>query len=136
MEEKNKPFQENIIISNTETQKDKNNGELNDIKNNNPTNKADNIDSESKMSENGKIPAKINSVPNEMRCFLCEDYCEDPVQIVCCNEVFCKKHITEEIIRKFACPKCNKKSTLNDIIENKKLAEDIQWFKQLLKENI
>ena len=136
MKERNKLFQENSNISNSEVKKDKNNTELNDTKNNNSANTIENAESEIKMEDKGNTAEKINSVPNEMRCFLCEDYCEDPVQIVCCNEVFCKKHITEEIIRKFACPKCNKKSTLNDIIENKKLAEDIQWFKQLLKENI
>ena len=91
---------------------------------------------ENKNQEENKIKEKINSVPIMMRCFLCEDYCEEPVQILCCNEIYCKKHITEEIVKNFECPKCHKRCGLNNIIENKKLSEDIKWFKRLLNELI
>ena len=82
--------------------------------------------------EENKIEEKINSVPDEMKCFLCNDFCEEPVQSLCCNEIFCKKHITREILKRFMCPKCKKKCGLNNIIENKKVAENIKWFKKFL----
>ena len=91
---------------------------------------------ETEEEEENKIEEKINAVPDEMRCYLCDDFCEDPVQILCCNEVFCKKHITEEIIKRFMCPKCKQKCGINNIIENKKLSEDIRWFKKLLNDLI
>ena len=88
-------------------------------------------------NEMERVPeSKINAVPDEMRCYLCDDFCEDPVQILCCNEVFCKKHITEEIIKRFMCPKCKQKCGINNFIENKKLSEDIRWFKKLLNDLI
>ena len=89
---------------------------------------------EEKKEEENKIKEKINSVPIMMRCFLCEDYCEEATQIICCNEIFCKKHITEEIMKKFECPKCHKKCGLNNLVENKKLGDDIKWFKKILNE--
>ena len=91
---------------------------------------------ENKNQEENKVQEKINSVPSMMRCFLCEDYCEEPVQILCCNEIFCKKHITEEIMNNFSCPNCHKRCGLNNIIENKKLSDDIKWFKRQLNELI
>jgi len=89
---------------------------------------------ENKNPEENNVKEKINSVPIMMRCFLCEDYCEEPVQILCCNEIFCKKHITEEIMKNFACPNCHKGCGLNNIIDNKKLSDDIRWFKSILSE--
>ena len=89
---------------------------------------------ETKNPEENNVKEKINSVPIMMRCFLCEDYCEEPVQILCCNEIFCKKHITEEIMKNFACPNCHKECGLNNIIDNKKLSDDIRWFKNILNE--
>lgn len=89
---------------------------------------------ENKNPEENNVKEKINSVPIMMRCFLCEDYCEEPVQILCCNEIFCKKHITEEIMKSFACPNCHKACGLNNIIDNKKLSDDIRWFKSILNE--
>ena len=84
--------------------------------------------------EENKIEEKINSVPDEMKCFLCNDFCEEPVQSLCCNEIFCKKHITREILKRFMCPKCKKKCGLNNIIENKKVAENIRLFKKFLND--
>ena len=84
--------------------------------------------------EENKIEEKINAIPEEMRCFICNDFCEDPVQSLCCNEIFCKKHITREIIKRFICPKCKRKCGLNNIIENKKVAENIKWFKKFLND--
>ena len=86
--------------------------------------------------EENKIEEKINSVPEEMRCYLCDDFCEEPVQILCCNEIFCKKHITKEIIKHFMCPRCKKRCGLNNIIDNKKLSENIKWYKKLLNDLI
>lgn len=77
---------------------------------------------------------KIAFIPNMMKCFLCEDYCEDAVQIVCCYENFCDKHIKEEIMQNFTCPNCRLGATLRDVIANKKLREDIKWFRGLLTE--
>ena len=102
--------------------------------NNNNDEESKEKEKEEKKEEENKIKEKINSVPIMMRCFLCEDYCEEPTQILCCNEIFCKMHITEEILKKFECPKCHKKCGLNNIIENKKLSDDIKWFKKLLNE--
>ena len=82
--------------------------------------------------EENKIEEKINSVPEEMRCYICNDYCEDPVQTLCCCEIYCKRHITQEILKRFMCPKCKKKCGINNIIENKKLSENIKWYKKLL----
>ena len=84
--------------------------------------------------EENKIEEKINSVPDEMKCFLCNDFCEEPVQSLCCNEIFCKKHITREILKRFMCPKCKKKCGLNNIIENKKVFDNIRWFKNFLND--
>ena len=84
--------------------------------------------------EENKIEEKINSVPDEMKCFLCNDFCEEPVQSLCCNEIFCKKHITREILKRFMCPKCKKKCGLNNIIENKKVGDNIRWFKKFLND--
>ena len=91
---------------------------------------------EEKNQEEDKIKEKINSVPIMMRCFLCEDFCEEATQSLCCNQIFCKKHISEEIMKNFSCPKCHKRCGLNNIIENKKIAEDIKWFKRMLNELI
>ena len=84
--------------------------------------------------EENKIEEKINSVPEEMRCYICNDYCDDPVQTLCCCEIYCKRHITQEILKRFMCPKCKKKCGINNIIENKKLSENIKWFKKLLND--
>lgn len=91
---------------------------------------------EEEEEEENKIEEKIKSVPKEMRCYLCDDYCEEPVQTLCCNEIFCKKHITKEIIKHFMCPKCKKRCGLNNIIENKKIFDNIKWYKKLLNELI
>jgi hypothetical protein len=58
------------------------------------------------------------------------------VQIVCCFENFCDKHIKEEILRNFTCPNCKVTATMRDIVPNKKLREDISWFKNLLTEAV
>ncbi len=57
------------------------------------------------------------------------------MQITCCYENFCDKHIKEEILKNFTCPNCNAAATLRDIVPNKKLRENIIWFKNLLKES-
>ena len=114
-----------------------NNQEQKESKDNNDKNEESNKkNGDNKNKEKNKIQEKINSVPIMMRCFICEDYCEEPVQILCCNEIFCKKHITEEILKNFKCPNCQTICGLNNIIENKKLSEDIRWFKKLLNELI
>jgi hypothetical protein len=51
---------------------------------------------------------------------------------VCCYENFCDKHIKEEIMKNFTCPNCKVSATMRDIIQNKKLRELIQWYKNLL----
>ena len=89
---------------------------------------------EEEEEEENKIKEKINSVPNEMRCYICDDFCEEPVQSLCCCQIFCKKHIIREILKHFMCPKCKKKCGINNIIENKKLSEDIKWYKKLLND--
>ena len=96
----------------------------------------DNIkkEEEKESIEENKIQEKINSVPEMMRCNLCEDFCDEPVQILCCNNIFCKKHIQAEILKNFKCPKCGQRCGINNIIENKKLSENIKWFKRLLNE--
>ena len=98
------------------------------------SNKKEKEEEEEKCQEENNIKEKINSVPIMMRCFLCEDFCEEATQTLCCNEIFCKKHISEEILKNFSCPNCHKKCGLNNIIENKKLADDIKWFKKMLIE--
>ena len=125
-----------IINSNNNENKNINNkDEEKEMKEVNENNKSTNKkEEENKNPEENKIKDKINSVPEMMRCFLCEDFCDDPVMSLCCNEIFCKKHITEEILKNFKCPNCNQRCMLNSIIENKKLAEDIKWFKKLLNE--
>ena len=111
--------------------------ELNEINmNNEESKKKEEEEEDNKNQEENKIKEKINAVPIMMRCFLCEDYCEEPVQILCCNEIFCKKHITEEIMKNFTCPNCHKRCGLNNLIENKKLGDDINWFKMILNELI
>ena len=102
------------------------------------------FDNESEVSEEEKKEEietkekikneKLSSVPSMMRCFICKDFCEDGVQILCCNEIFCKTHIIEEIMKNFTCPNCHEGTSLKNIIENKKLNENIQWYKNLLKE--
>ena len=125
-----------IINSNNNENKNINNkDEEKEMKEVNENNKSTNKnEEENKNPEENKIKDKINSVPEMMRCFLCEDFCDDPVVSLCCNEIFCKKHITEEILKNFKCPNCHQRCMLNSIIENKKLAEDIKWFKKLLNE--
>lgn len=81
-----------------------------------------------------KKKSKISSVPSMMKCYLCEDFCDEPMQIICCNSVFCKKHIQSAIIKNFCCPHCGQSATLDSIIENKKLKENILWFEKLLNE--
>ena len=120
---------------NAKDEKETNEKEINENNINNEESKKKEEEEEDNQEEN-KVKEKINSVPIMMRCFLCEDYCEEPVQILCCNEIFCKKHITEEIMKNFACPNCHKRCGLNNIIENKKLSDDIKWFKKLLNELI
>lgn len=95
---------------------------------------------EEKKEENEKKEKikneRISSVPSMMRCYICEDFCDCAVQIMCCNEIFCEKHITEEIMKNFACPRCKKGAGLQELIENKKLRENIIWYKGLLNESI
>ena len=83
-----------------------------------------------------KAGERFSSIPNMMKCYLCEDYCDNAVQIVCCYENFCDKHIKEEIMKNFTCPNCKAAATLRDIIPNKKLRESIIWFRGLLAEVI
>lgn len=71
-----------------------------------------------------------------MKCYICDDYCEDAVQIKCCFENFCDKHIKEEIMKNFTCPNCKQAVTMKDIVPNKKLRESIKWFKALLSESM
>ena len=126
------------INSNKEKNIETNTKEQNDLNDNNKeeeSNKKEKEEDEKNQEEN-KIKEKINSVPEMMRCFLCEDYCEDATQVLCCNKIFCKRHISEEIMKNFSCPNCHKRCGLNNIIENKKIAEDIKWFKKLLNELI
>ena len=124
---------ENVNIENEKDIQEK--SKINNNKEEDSKNK-EKLEEEEKNEEENKIKEKINSVPIMMRCFLCEDYCEEPTQILCCNEIFCKKHITEEIMKNFACPNCHKACSLSKIIENKKLSDDIKWFKRLLNELI
>ncbi len=69
-----------------------------------------------------------------LKCYLCEDFCEDAVQITCCYENFCDKHIKEEIMKNFTCPNCKCAATMRDIVPNKKLRENIVWFKSIVNE--
>ena len=62
------------------------------------------------------------------------DYCEDAVQIACCYENFCDRHIKEELMKNFTCPNCKGASTMRDVVPNMKLRECIDWYKSLLKE--
>ena len=128
-----------ILNIEKEKEKEKDIKEISKLNDNNKDEESKNKEKEEeedKNEEESKIKEKINSVPIMMRCFLCEDYCEEPTQILCCNEIFCKKHITEEIMKNFACPNCHKRCGLNNIIENKKISDDIKWFKKLLNELI
>ena len=97
------------------------------------------IDEEEKKEENNKNKQKIeklSSVPSMFKCFICEDYCEEGVQITCCNEIFCKKHIMEELMKNFICPNCKRDTNMKNVIDNKKLRENIQWYKSLLSEPV
>jgi hypothetical protein len=58
------------------------------------------------------------------------------VQITCCYENFCDKHIKEEIMKNFTCPNCKAAVTLRDLVPNKKLRENICWFRNLLSESV
>jgi hypothetical protein len=58
------------------------------------------------------------------------------VQIICCYENFCDKHIKEEIMKNFTCPNCKVTAKMGDIVPNKKLREDIIWYKNILAEAI
>jgi hypothetical protein len=62
------------------------------------------------------------------------DFCEDAVQITCCYENYCDKHIKEEIMKNFTCPNCKVTATVRDVIANKKLRENIIWYKNILAE--
>ena len=77
---------------------------------------------------------KFSSIPSMLKCYLCEDFCEDAVQITCCYENFCDKHIKEEIMKNFTCPNCKCAATMRDIVPNKKLRENIVWFKSIVNE--
>jgi hypothetical protein len=79
---------------------------------------------------------KFSSIPNMMKCYICEDYCEDAVQIKCCYENFCDKHIKEEIMKNFTCPNCKESATIKDLVPNKKLRETIKWFKAISYDSI
>jgi hypothetical protein len=57
------------------------------------------------------------------------------VQIICCYENFCDKHIREEVMRNFTCPNCKVSASLRDIVPNKRMRESIMWFKGLLTES-
>jgi hypothetical protein len=58
------------------------------------------------------------------------------VQITCCYENFCDKHIKEEIMKNFTCPNCKVTASLKNLIPNKKLREDISWYKNILAEAV
>jgi hypothetical protein len=96
-----------------------------------------NMDDTVKEEMNKKLKSqkeRISSIPSMLKCYICEDYCEDAVQITCCFENFCDKHIREEIMQNFTCPNCNKGATIRDIVPNKKLRENIEWIKSLISE--
>jgi len=77
---------------------------------------------------------KFSSIPSMLKCDLCEDFCEDAVQTVCCYENFCDRHIKEEIMKNFTCPNCKSAATMRDIVPNKKLRENITWFKSMVND--
>ncbi len=97
------------------------------------------IDKTEDEEENNKKKQKIeklSSVPSMFKCFICEDYCEEGVQLTCCNEIYCKKHIIEELMKNFICPSCRQDANMKNVIDNKKLRENIEWYKNLLSEPV
>lgn len=59
------------------------------------------------------------------------------MQIFCCNENFCFQHIRDEIMKNFVCPNCNSEASMKNLVANKKLRENIEWYKKvLLSENL
>ncbi len=108
--------------------------QLNRLESNLVTNDiTNNVDDSSKAKTKNPIE-KFSSIPSMLKCDLCEDFCEDAVQIVCCYENFCDKHIKEEIMKNFTCPNCKSAATMRDIVPNKKLRENITWFKSMVSE--
>jgi hypothetical protein len=111
------------------------------------------LQSESKLKEQAASTERISgdkysSIPNMMKCYICEgkiiskmlnifinlDFCIDAVQITCCYENFCDKHIKEELMQNFTCPNCKSASTMRDVVPNMKLRECIDWYRSLMKE--
>ena len=75
------------------------------------------------------IVEKIYPFPKELCCYNCKLLCQDPVQIFCCNEVFCKIHLEEEINQNYICPNCKHSTSLSDFASNKHIEKLIDWYK-------
>lgn len=54
------------------------------------------------------------------------------MQIFCCNENFCFQHIRDEIMKNFVCPNCNFEASMKNLVANKKLRENIEWYKKVM----
>lgn len=76
-------------------------------------------------------PNPSSKHPLELSCYICKLICEEPVQIICCNEIFCKIHIEEEIKKNYICPNCNHAVSEKDYIQNKLIKKLMKWYHQL-----
>lgn len=77
-------------------------------------------------------PIKEGKFPLELCCYTCKSTCDDPVQIMCCDEIFCKKHLEEEITKNYLCPACNHAASLNDFFPNKSVNKLITWYSSFI----
>ncbi len=61
-------------------------------------------------------------------------FCNNPIQILCCNEIFCEEHLKKELTATStpSCPKCKEKTSLNNYVPNKRLEVVIELVKSLL----
>lgn len=72
--------------------------------------------------------------PINLCCFICKEVCSVPVQIFCCNELFCEDHLKKEVITNFKCPACNKAASLNELVVNKQVATMIRWYNGIIED--
>jgi hypothetical protein len=60
-----------------------------------------------------------NNISNMFNCIICQDLCEDVVDLDCCGQVYCNSCIRQWISKENSCPMCRSVVLENQIKSNK-----------------
>ena len=82
-----------------------------------------------KKDESSKPLTQISST---LVCPICSGLFDDPYQVKCCDEVYCKKCVLDEILRSFVCPNCKIESSQESIFPNKAVKSFCLFYQKCL----